>query len=132
MKIGVFDSGFGGIHILKGFVNRCPDYDFVYLGDTARTPYGTRSKDVVFEFTRQAVDFLVNQGCDLVILACFTAATIALRRIQQEYLPNAYPDKRVLGVFVPAIEDVMEKSLNKRIGIIATQGTVNSGAFINE
>lgn len=132
MKIGVFDSGFGGIHILKGFVSLSPEYDYVYLGDTARTPYGTRSKETVYEFTRQAVDFLFQQGCELIILACFTASSIALRKIQQDYLPKHYPGKRVLGVFVPAIEDVLEESKNKQIGIIATQGTVNSQAFVNE
>jgi glutamate racemase len=130
--IGVFDSGFGGIHILKGFVNACPEYDYIYLGDTARTPYGSRSKETVYKFTEQAVDFLFKQGCDLVILACFTASSIALRKIQQDYLPKHYPDKRVLGVFVPAVEDVFEESKNKQIGIIATEGTVNSQAFVNE
>lgn len=132
MKIGVFDSGFGGINILKGFTSHCPQYDYIYLGDTARTPYGSRSKEMIYNFTTQAIDFLFKHDCDLIILACFTASTIALRKIQQEYLPAHYPNKRVLGVFVPAIEDVLEQSKNKQVGIIATQGTINSNAFANE
>jgi len=130
--IGVFDSGFGGIHILKDIVKMCPEYDYIYLGDTARTPYGSRSKETVTQFTEQAIDFLFNQGCELIILACFTASSIALRKIQQDYLPKHHPDKRVLGVFVPAVEEVLDHSKTKQVGIIATQGTINSLAFVNE
>ncbi|MFA6006299.1 MAG: glutamate racemase [Candidatus Paceibacterota bacterium] len=131
-NIGVFDSGFGGINILRGIVKALPEYNYIYLGDTARTPYGTRSTDVVYEFTRQAVDFLLLNNCELIILACNTASSDALRKIQQEYLPEKYPSKRVLGVLIPAAEEAMQQTRNKRIGVIATEGTVKSGAFVRE
>jgi glutamate racemase len=130
--IGVFDSGFGGLTILRGIVNRLPKYSYIYLGDSARTPYGNRSKELVYEFTKQSVDFLFTKECELIILACNTASSDALRRIQQEYLPAKYPDKRVLGVLVPAAEHAATKTRNNKIGVIATEGTVNSGAFIRE
>lgn len=130
--IGVFDSGFGGIDILRGIVQAMPQYNFIYLGDTARTPYGTRSKEVVYEFTRQAVKFLFENDCELVVLACNTASSSALRKIQQEYLPKHYPNKRVLGVLIPAAEQAYEKTTNKRVGVIATSGTVASGSFVRE
>ncbi len=132
-SIGVFDSGFGGIHVFRSIVETLPQYDFHYLGDTARTPYGTRSKDVVIDFTCQAVDFLFSKGSDLVVLACFTASTIALRHIQQVVLPQKYPDnKRVLGVFVPIVEEALDRSRSKRVGVIATDGTVRSDSFSRE
>jgi len=129
--IGVFDSGFGGITILRGIVKALPQYDYLYLGDTARTPYGTRSPEVIYEFTRQAVDFLFSQGCPLIILACNTASAEALRKIQQEYLPKKYPGKRVLGVLIPAAQDAVRVT-NGRVGVIATSGTVASEAFVHE
>ena len=131
-SIGVFDSGFGGLSILRGMVDEMPEYDFMYLGDTARVPYGTRSSDVVYEFTRQAVEFLLKKECGLVILACNTASSDALRRIQREYLPRYFPDRSVLGVLIPAAEEAAAKSCNKRIGVLATAGTVRSGAFVRE
>ena len=131
-SIGVFDSGFGGLSILRGIVKELPAYDFVYLGDTARVPYGTRSSDVVYEFTRQSVEFLLKKECGLVILACNTASSDALRRIQREYLPRYFPDRSVLGVLIPAAEEAAAKSCNKRIGVLATTGTVRSGAFVRE
>ncbi|MFH1188249.1 MAG: glutamate racemase [bacterium] len=130
--IGVFDSGFGGINILRGIVKSLPQYNYIYLGDTARTPYGTRSKEVVYEFTKQAVDFLFQKNCELIILACNTASSDALRKIQQEYLPEQYPNRRVLGVLIPATEEAITKTKNKRVGVIATEGTVRSGAFERE
>jgi len=130
--IGVFDSGFGGINILRGIVKELPAYNYLYLGDTARTPYGTRSKEVVYEFTKQAVDFMFANNCELIIFACNTASSNALRKIQQEYLPEYYPDKKVLGVLIPATEEAITKSRNKKIGVIATEGTVQSGAFVRE
>lgn len=130
--IGVFDSGFGGINILRGIVKELPEYSYIYLGDTARTPYGTRSKDVVYEFTKQAVDFLFCHNCELIIFACNTASSDALRRIQQEYLPKNYPDKKVLGVLIPAAEEAITKTKNNKIGVIATNGTVQSAAFVRE
>ena len=132
-KIGVFDSGFGGLAILKDVVRTMPRYDYVYLGDNARTPYGTRSSAVVYQFTKEAVDFLFAHGCDLVILACNTASADALRKIQQEYLPKRYSKRRrVLGVIVQALEEALERTKNNRIGVIATEGTVASGTFVRE
>jgi len=130
--IGVFDSGFGGLTILRGLVKELPEYDYLYLGDTARTPYGSRSQEVIYEFTRQAVDFLFEKNCDLVILACNTASSEALRRIQQEYLPKFHPDKKVLGVIIPATETAVEKTKNGKVGVIATEQTVASQAFVRE
>ena len=130
--IGVFDSGFGGIDILRGIVEELPNYDYIYLGDTARTPYGTRSREIVYEFTEQAVDFLFKNGAELIILACNTASSDALRKIQQEYLPKYYPEKKVLGVLIPAAEEAVKKTTNKKVGVIATEGTVKSGAFERE
>ena len=97
-SIGVFDSGFGGINILRGIVRELPEYNYLYLGDTARTPYGTRSREIVYEFTKQAIDFMFANGCELVILACNTASSDALRKLQQEYLPKRYPGKKILAV----------------------------------
>ncbi len=130
--IGIFDSGFGGLNIMRGIVKVLPNYDFIYLGDTARIPYGTRSKEVIYEFTKQAVDFLFRKNCGLIIFACNTASSDALRRIQREYLPKHYPDKKVLGVIIPAAEVANMKTKNKKIGVIATEGTVWSGAFKRE
>ncbi len=130
--IGVFDSGFGGLNILKSIVRKLPEYDYVYLGDTARAPYGTRSKEVVYEFVEQAVDFLFKKDCELIILACNTASSDALRKIQQEHLPKHYPKKKVLGVLIPAAEEAIQKTRNKNIAVIATEGTVKSGSFIRE
>lgn len=130
--IGVFDSGFGGLDILRGIVKELPQYDYIYLGDTARTPYGTRSQEVIYEFTRQAVEFLFQKNCGLIILACNTASSEALRKLQQEYLPKHYPDRKILGVLIPATEDAIQKTRNKKIGILATESTVESGAFERE
>lgn len=131
-SIGVFDSGFGGIDILRGIVEELPDYDYIYFGDTAHTPYGTRSKEVVYEFTEQAINFLFENGSELIILACNTASSDALRKVQQEYLPKHHPEKRVLGVLIPAAEEAIKRTTGKRVGVIATEGTVRSGAFERE
>ncbi len=131
-SIGIFDSGFGGLNIMRGIVKKMPKYNFVYLGDTARIPYGTRSKEVVFDFAKQAVDFLFKKNCQLVIFACNTASSDALRRIQREYLTRFHPDKRVLGVIIPVAELAVTKTRKKRIGVIATQGTVASKSFVRE
>ncbi|MDD5590060.1 MAG: glutamate racemase [Candidatus Portnoybacteria bacterium] len=130
-KIGVFDSGFGGLIILRDIIGSLPEYEYVYLGDSARIPYGTRSQETVFNFTKQAVEFLFKKNCFLIVLACNTASTKALRKIQQEYLPKFYPDRRVLGVIIPAVEAAVSCA-KERIGVIATQGSVDSGAFIKE
>src|SRR3990167_2847916 len=131
MKIGVFDSGLGGLSILREIIKVLPDYDYVYLGDNARVPYGGRSDKVIYQFTKNAVDFLFKKNCGLIVLACNTASSVSLQRIQQEYLAKNYPDRRVLGVIKPAIEKVGELQA-KRVGVIGTYATVNSKAFIRE
>ena len=128
-SIGIFDSGYGGLTILDGIRRRMPEYDYIYLGDNARAPYGTRSFDVVYEFTLQAVKKLFEMGCPLVILGCNTASAKALRSIQQKYLPTAAPDRRVLGVIRPTAEIVGELSHTKHIGVLATEGTIKSQSY---
>lgn len=130
--IGIFDSGIGGLTILKAVLGKLPEYQLLYLGDTARTPYGNRSQEVVYQFTQQAVDYLFKQGCELVIVACNTASSEALSKIQKEWLPNNYPDKRVLGVIRPVVEEAIEQSKTGRIGVVGTRGTVTSGAYERE
>ncbi len=127
--IGVFDSGYGGLTILEGIRQRLPQYDYIYLGDNARAPYGTRSFDVVYEFTLQAVKKLFDYGCPLVILGCNTASAKALRSIQQQYLPFNAPDNRVLGVIRPTAEVVGELSHTHHIGVLATEGTIRSESY---
>lgn len=127
--IGVFDSGYGGLTILDGIRQRMPEYDYIYLGDNARAPYGTRSFDVVYEFTLQAVKKLFEMGCPLVILGCNTASAKALRSIQQKYLPQYAPDRRVLGVIRPTAEVVGDISHTKHIGVLATEGTIKSESY---
>lgn len=130
-KIGVFDSGFGGLTVLSGIRRMLPQYDYIYLGDSARTPYGTRSQEVVYKFTEQAVDSLFDRGCELIILACNTASSEALRKIQQEYLVKKHPKKRVLGVVIPTCEFAVDLGY-KKIGVMATKSTVESGSYIRE
>jgi glutamate racemase len=132
MKIGLFDSGLGGLIVTHGLIKNLPDYDYIYLGDTARVPYGNRSKEVIFEFTKSGVEYLFEHGCQLVILACNTASADALRKIQQEYLPEDYPERRVLGVLVPGAEEAIAQTHSGKVGILATRGTVDSGAYIRE
>ena len=130
--IGVFDSGFGGLTILRGLVKELPEYDYLYLGDSARAPYGSRSQETIYAFTKQAVDFLFAHDCELIILACNTASSKALRRIQQEHLPQFHPGKKVLGVIIPAAEAATQKSVGQKIGVIATEATIASQAFVRE
>lgn len=130
--IGVFDSGFGGLTILRGLVKELPNYNYLYLGDSARAPYGSRSQEVIYEFTKQAVDFLFAHDCELIILACNTASSEALRRIQMEHLPQFHPNKKVLGVIIPAAEAAALKTKNKKVGVVATEQTVASQAFVRE
>ena len=125
--IGIFDSGYGGLTILHGIRQLLPEYDYLYLGDNARTPYGTRSFEVVYEFTRQAVIKLFEMGCHLVILGCNTASAKALRSIQQNDLPSWDADRRVLGVIRPTAEVI--GSLNRHVGIFATEGTIKSESY---
>lgn len=127
--IGVFDSGYGGLTVLKEIVHKLPQYDYLYLGDNARAPYGNRSFDTVYHYTLQCVQWFFNQGCSLVILACNTASAKALRTIQQNDLPKIAPDKRVLGVIRPTAEIIGNFSETKEVGILATTGTVVSESY---
>lgn len=130
--IGVFDSGYGGLTILQQLRRRLPQYDFLYLGDNARAPYGPRSFDVVYEFTRQAVVKLFSMGCHLVILGCNTASAKALRTIQMNDLPRIAPEKRVLGVIRPTVEVIGDITHTRHVGIVATEGTVRSESYTLE
>ena len=127
--IGIFDSGYGGLTILSQIRAQMPEYDFLYLGDNARTPYGTRSFEVVYEFTSQAVKTLFDMGCQLVILACNTASAKALRTIQQIDLPKIDPRKRVLGIIRPTVEYLGDITRTRHVGILATSGTIKSQSY---
>ena len=139
--IGVFDSGFGGLTVLGALARRLPDYDYLYLGDSARCPYGTRSADAVYEFTREAVEFLFAAGCPLVILACNTASARALRTLQMRHLPVFHPDRRVLGVVRPTVEALAKlppgavpgrtapSSIEGTVAVLGTPGTIESGSY---
>ncbi len=131
MKIGVFDSGLGGLAVARAIMARLPEYEYVYLGDTKRVPYGGRSQEAIHEFTSEALDFLFAADCHLVVLACNTASAEALRKTQQEYLPDRYPDRRVLGVVIPCVEAAVATGAH-RIGVLGTRSTVESGAYPRE
>ena len=139
--IGIFDSGLGGLTILKEFLNKLPEYDYVYLGDNARAPYGNKSDEVIYNYTREAVDFLFQQGCDLIIVACNTASSKALRKIQHKKIPLDQPPldkgglgnlKRVLGVIIPVVEEVASDREIEGVGLIGTRATIESGAYETE
>jgi glutamate racemase len=130
--IGVFDSGFGGLTVLKEIEQALPKYDFLYLGDNARAPYGNRSFETVYAYTLDAVRWLFHQGCPLVILACNTASAKALRSIQQKDLPHIAPERRVLGVIRPVTEAIGKITRSNHVGILATAGTVDSQSYIIE
>lgn len=127
--IGVFDSGYGGLTVLQSITRRLPQYNYIYLGDNARAPYGSRSYETVYQYTLQAVQWFFKQGCSLVILACNTASAKALRTIQQKDLPLIGSDKRVLGVIRPSTEVIGSYSATGEVGILGTSGTVNSGSY---
>ena len=127
--IGIFDSGYGGLTVFKEIYKYLPQYDYIYLGDNARIPYGTRSFETVYEFTKQCVFKLFDLGCNLVILACNTASAKALRTIQQNDLP---PGKKVLGVIRPTSEVIDQFTKTNKVGVLATQGTVNSESYVIE
>jgi glutamate racemase len=130
--IGVFDSGFGGLTILKSLTEEMPQYDYVYLGDNARTPYGTRSFETVYQYTLECVKKLFDLGCNLVVLACNTASAKALRSIQQRDLPLIDPSKRVLGVIRPSAEAIGKLTKNRVVGVLGTNGTVQSESYVLE
>lgn len=127
--IGIFDSGYGGLTVFRSIAEKLPQYDYIYLGDNARAPYGTRSFETVYQYTLECVQWLFEQGCPLVILACNTASAKALRNIQQVDLPRQFPDKRVLGVIRPTAEVIGHYTKSKSVGILATPGTVKSESY---
>ena len=127
--IGIFDSGYGGLTILHGMRQLLPQYDYLYLGDNARAPYGPRSFDIVYEFTRQAVMRLFEMGCHLVILGCNTASAKALRTIQQNDLPEIDPSRRVLGIIRPTAEIIGQLTTSRHVGVLATEGTIKSESY---
>jgi glutamate racemase len=132
MNIGVFDSGLGGLSILKEIIDVLPDYNYVYLADNARVPYGGRSPELIYQFTKRSVNFLMQKkDCLLVVLACNTATATALRKIQREYLPSRFPERRVLGVIRPAVEAAVENRA-KKVGLIGTEATIASNSFCVE
>jgi len=130
--IGVFDSGLGGLTILRYFLQDLPGYNYLYLGDNARLPYGEKSQETIYNYAKEAMDFLFSSGCNLVIIACNTASAQALRRLQQEYLPAHYPDRRILGVIRPLAEAAAKDPKIKTIGVIGTRATINSRAYSSE
>ncbi|MCD8566436.1 MAG: glutamate racemase [Alphaproteobacteria bacterium] len=131
MKLGVFDSGLGGLLIAKSIQDHMPDLDTVYLGDTLHLPYGNRSREAIYGYTRAAMDFLFKQDCQLIIVACNTASAAALRQLQQEWLPHAYPERRILGVVVPTLEAAIDSGA-RSIGLLATNYIVRSQAYEEE
>ncbi len=131
-KIGFFDSGLGGLTVMRAVVAQLPQYNYIYLGDTAHKPYGSKPASDVRGYVQQGMSFLFDQGCELVIVACNTATAQSLRFIQQQFLPKFAPNRRVLGVIVPAAEAAVMATRTNRIGVIATQGTVEAGSFADE
>lgn len=131
-SIGFFDSGYGGLTILKSVASLLPEFKYVYLGDNARAPYGNKSFDLIHEYTLEGVAFLFSQGCELVILACNTASAKALRTIQRHDLPRFAPEKRVLGVIRPSAEEIGAYSKSGFVGILGTEGTINSQSYVLE
>jgi glutamate racemase len=132
MKIGIFDSGFGGLTIYRSIKENLPDYDYIYLGDNARTPYGNRSFEAILKFTTEGVMNLFRQDCALIIIACNTASAKALRTIQQKVLPQTHPDRRVLGIIRPSVEEIERFTKTGTVALWATEGTVKSMSFAIE
>lgn len=131
MKIGVFDSGLGGLVITRAFVEALPEYDYVYYGDTARLPYGEKTSGQILSYTIEAVKFLIAQNCGLIIIACNTATSIALRYLQQRFIPSFSPDTKVLGVVIPTVEEAAAGNA-ARVGVLATNATVRSHIYQTE
>ena len=132
MNIGIFDSGFGGLTIFKSIRNSLPQYDYIYLGDNARTPYGSRSFDAIFRFSKECIDHLFARGCKVVVIACNTASAKALRTLQQKVLPVEYPDRKVLGIIRPSAEALADYPRSRSVALWATEGTVKSQSFVLE
>lgn len=132
MKIGIFDSGLGGLVIAKKIFERLPKYDYVYLGDTKNLPYGQKTPAQIYHLTKNAVDFLFKQNCELIVIACNTASALALRKIQRIYLPKNFPNRRVLGVIIPTLEVGDNNQKSKTIGVVGTTATINSHIYKRE
>jgi glutamate racemase len=132
MRIGIFDSGFGGLTVHRRVRDRLPAYDYLYLGDNARTPYGNRSFEAILRFTTEGMEYLFREGCLLIVIACNTASAKALRSIQQRMLPAKYPDRRVLGIIRPSAEALAQKPGRNRVALWATEGTVRSQSYALE
>src|SRR5688500_15955793 len=130
--IGFFDSGFGGLSVVREIKKKLPRHSTIYLGDNARTPYGSRPPEIIYRYTLQGVSELFDRGAELIILACNTSSSVALRRIQQEFLPLHHPNKRVLGIVIPTAEEVSRASRSKIIGVLATEATVASQSYPQE
>ena len=130
--IGIFDSGVGGLSVFKYFLKHLPNYNYIYLGDNARAPYGSKSSDTIYNYTKEAVDFLFSKKCKLIIIACNTASALALKKLQQEYLPKNYPNKKILGIISPLVEYVADDKNIKKVGIIGTKATINSKVYEKE
>ncbi len=130
--IGIFDSGYGGLTVFRSIADQLPEYDYIYLGDNARSPYGDHSFETIYKYTLECVEWLFERGCTLVILACNTASAKALRTIQQNDLPTRYPDRRVLGVIRPTAEVIGNFTQAKQVGVMGTRGTVNSESYLIE
>ena len=131
MKLGIFDSGLGGLAIARAVRRHIPDIDILYLGDTRHVPYGNRSKETIYTYTQRCMDYLFRQDCKLVVIACNTASASALRQLQQEWLPRHWPDRNILGVIVPTVEAAIAGGY-KKIGLIATHHTVSTGVYAEE
>lgn len=131
MKLGVFDSGLGGLLVTKGIRHHMPDIDMLYYGDTLHLPYGSRSAEAIYGYAKAAMDDMFQRDCRLIVMACNTACAAALRRLQQEYLPERYPERRILGVIVPTLETALEKGYT-RIGLLATRFITESGVYGEE
>jgi glutamate racemase len=132
MRIGIFDSGLGGLVVAQAIIEKLPQYDYLYLGDTKRVPYGGRSQETIHGFVSEALNYLFHHDCQLVVLACNTASAEALRKSQQEYLPVHYPERRVLGVIIPTAEEAVKASPGGNVGVLATRSTVESNAYQRE
>lgn len=131
MKIGVFDSGLGGLVVTKAFINALPEYDYVYYGDTEHLPYGEKTSGQILSYTIEAIKYLISQNCGLIIIACNTATSIALRYLQQRFIPSFAPDIKVLGVVIPTVEEALLDNAQK-VGVIATKATVRSHIYEQE
>ncbi len=132
MRLGIFDSGFGGLTVYRSVQARLPQYDYLYLGDNARTPYGNRSFEAILQFTKEGVEYLFQQGCILVVIACNTASAKALRTLQEQLLPHRYPDRKLLGIIRPSAEALAQKPKGSHVALWATEGTVRSQSYALE